>query len=92
MEGAQAYNEMRWDDATGVLNRALGSGTCTNPQRNQAHILLGAIEYQQGNLRAAKVHFVTAYGCDPSTRPSPQLFPPQLIEFYREVNNIKDHK
>ena len=92
MEGAQAYNEMRWDDATGVLNRALGSGTCTNPQRNQAHILLGAIEYQQGNPKAAKAHFVTAYQYDRSTSPSSQLFPPQLIEFYREVNNIKDHK
>jgi len=92
MEGAQAYREMQWDNATEVLNRALGSGTCTNPQRNHAHILLGAIEYQQGNLRAAKVHFAAAYGCDPSTRPSPQLFPPQLIEFYRKVNDIKDRE
>lgn len=89
MEGAQAYREMRWDDAAGILDRALGSGTCTNPEQNQAHILLGAIEYQQGDLQAAKVHFAAAYRCDRSTSPSPQLFPPQLIDFYRTVNGLK---
>jgi hypothetical protein len=89
MEGAQAYHEMRWKDATGILNRALGSATCTNPEQNQAHILLGAIEYQQGNPEAAKAHFVAAYRYDRNTPPSSQLFPPQLIDFYRTVNGIK---
>ena len=80
---------MRWDDATGVLSRALGSGMCTNPEQNQAHILLGAIEYQQGNPEAAMAHFVAAYRYDRNTSPSSQLFPPQLIDFYRMVNGIK---
>jgi tetratricopeptide (TPR) repeat protein len=88
-EGAQAYREMRWDDATGILNRALRSGTCTNPEQNQAHILLGAIEYQQGNPQAAKAHFVAACRYDRDTSPSSQLFPPQLIDFYRTVNGLK---
>lgn len=88
-EGAQAYREMRWDDATRTLNRALGSGACTNPEQNQAHILLGAIEYQQGNPEAAKAHFTAAYRYDRDTSPSSQLFPPQLIDFYRTVNGIK---
>jgi len=88
-EGAQAYREMRWDEAAGILNRALRSATCTNPEQNQTHILLGAIEYQQGNPEAAKAHFVAAYRYDRNTPPSSDLFPPQLIDFYRSVNGIR---
>lgn len=89
LEGATAYREMRWEDAVMILNRAISSGTCTGSQRSKAHILLGAMEYQQGNLQAARMHFATAHRLDAQTEPSPQLFPPQLIRFYRTVNGIK---
>jgi hypothetical protein len=44
------------------------------------------VAYQQGNVEAAKKHFTEAYRCDPQKEPSPQLFPPQVVEFYRSVH------
>jgi len=89
VEGALAYREMRWDDAVRILTGAIDSGTCTDSERSKAHILLGATEYQQGNLQAARVHFMAAHRHDAHTQPSPRLFPPQLVNFYKTVNGLK---
>jgi hypothetical protein len=86
MEGAQAYRELRWEDAVRILGRAIDTGTCTESEGSQAHILLGAIAYQQGDAEAAKRHFVEAHRRDRQLEPSPRLFPPPLIEFYKTVN------
>lgn len=82
-EGAQAYRELRWDDAVRVLNRAVDTGACTSLQLGQAHILLGAVAYQRGDAEAARRHFAEAHHQDGQLQPSPSLFPPPLIEFYR---------
>jgi len=85
-EGARAYRELRWEDAVQVLGRAIDTGICTEAELSQAHVLLGAIAYQQGDAEAAKRHFVEAYRHDRQLEPSPQLFPPQLIDFFKTVN------
>lgn len=41
--------------------KAIVEATCTDSALSSAHALLGAIEYQQGNARAARTHFVAAY-------------------------------
>ncbi len=87
--GAIAYREMRWEDAERFLTEAIVDGTCTDSELSTAHALLGAIEYQQGNARAARTHFVAAYRYDRQMQLSPEVFPPQLVEFYRTVNGIK---
>jgi len=86
MEGAQAYRELRWDEAARVLNRAINTGTCTRSELGQGHVLLGAIAYQQGDAEAARIHFAQAHRHDPQLQPSPQLFPPPLIEFYKATS------
>lgn len=85
-EGARAYRELRWEDAVRVLGRAIDTGICTESELSQAHVLLGAIAYQQGDAEAAKRHFMEAHRHDRQLEPSPQLFPPQLIDFFKTVN------
>lgn len=86
LEGAQAYRELRWEDAVRILGRAINAGNCTESELGQAHILLGAIAYQQGDAEAARRHFVQARRHDPQLQPSAQLFPPQIIGFYKDVS------
>ncbi len=85
-EGAQAYRELRWEEAVRVLRRAIDTGTCTQSELGQAHILLGAIAYQQGDAETARSHFIQAHRHDPQLQPSPDLFPPQVIQFYKEAS------
>ncbi len=87
--GAWAYREMRWDDSVRILNEAIATGACSDSELSTAHILLGAIEYQQGNPQEARTHFVTAYRQDRWMQLSPEVFPPQLVDFYKTVNGIK---
>ncbi len=89
-EGTKAYRELRWADAARILTKSVSTETCTAAELNEAHILLGAMEYQQGNPQAAKLHLVAAYRHDRRRRLSSDLFPPQLVEFYKAVNGIKD--
>jgi cobalamin biosynthesis protein CobD/CbiB len=77
---------MRWEEAVGILHKAMGTGTCTDSDLNKAHILLGAMAYQQGDIEAARRHFGEAHRRDPQTVPSPELFPPPLIDFYRSAH------
>jgi hypothetical protein len=89
VQGAVAYREMRWDDATRILKDVIAAGTYTDSELSTAHVLLGAMEYQQGAPQTARTHFVKAYRYDRQTQLSPEVFPPQLVEFYRTVNGIK---
>ena len=72
-----------------ILTEAIAEGTCTDSELSTAHILLGAIEYQQGNAGAARTHFVAAYRYDRQMQLSPEVFPPQLVAFYEKVNGVK---
>ena len=88
-QGALAYREMRWEDAKRFLTEAIVEGACTDSELSTAHILLGAMEYQQGNARAARTHFMAAYRYDRQMQLSPEVFPPHLVDFYRTVNGVK---
>lgn len=85
MEGCRAYWELRWEDAVRILSRAIDTGTCTPSEQGRAHLLLGAIAYQQGDAETARRHFIRAHRHDPQLQPSPELFPPPLIEFYKNA-------
>jgi len=84
-EALQAYKQMQWKEASRVLSDAIGRKDLSNSELCQAYTLLGAMEYQMGRLQAARTYFVKAYQHDPEAVPSPELFPPQVIEFYDSV-------
>jgi tetratricopeptide (TPR) repeat protein len=84
-EADQAYRQMQWKEASRVLNDAIERKGLSNPELCRAYTLLGAMEYQTGRLQAARTYFVKAYQYDPEAVPSPELFPPQVIEFYNSV-------
>jgi Tfp pilus assembly protein PilF len=86
VEGARAYWELRWDDAARLLSGAIDAGACTQSELGQTHILLGAMAYQQGDAETARKHFIQAHRHDPQLQLSPELFPPQVIEFYQDSN------
>lgn len=85
VEGARAYWELRWDDAAKILGRVIDEGVCTEPELGQAHLLLGAMAYQQGDAEMARKHFIQAHRQDPQLELSPRLFPPQVIDFYQNA-------
>jgi Flp pilus assembly protein TadD len=78
---------MRWENAAQILQEAMAAGTCRDTELGKAHLLLGAMAYQQGDVEAARRHFGQAHRCDPQIQPAPLLFPPQVIEFYRATHD-----
>ena len=84
---ASAYREMRWEETAQILREALAAGTCPDAELGKAHLLLGAMAYQQGDVEVARRHFEEAHLQDSRMQPSPQLFPPQLIQFYRSASS-----
>ena len=89
-EALQAYKQMQWKEASRVLSDAIERKDLSNSELCQAYTLLGAMEYQTGRLQAARTYFVKAYQHDPEAVPSPELFPPQVIEFYNSVRKRGD--
>ena len=85
--GALAYRQLRWGDAVRLLTAAVDAANYSEPELAGAHVLLGAIAYQQGDAETARNHFIQARRHDPQLELSPQLFPPQLIDFYRNVRS-----
>ena len=85
-EGVRAYRELRWDEAIRILSQVVAGGTCPDSALGQAYVFLGAIVYQRGDIQAARRYFVAAYRYDPQTRPSSELFPPPVVDYYRTAN------
>jgi len=81
----EAYKSLRWDKSTSLLKDALSKGKLTSSQENRACVLLGAISYQTGQINEAKKYFIKASRAKQRLLPSEELFPPSMIEFYREV-------
>jgi hypothetical protein len=81
----QAYRQMQWKVASRVLNDAIERKSLSNSELCRAYTLLGAMEYQMGRIQTAGAYFVKAYQHDPGAAPSPELFPPQVSEFYNSV-------
>jgi hypothetical protein len=89
VEAINAYKQLKWDDAFRILKTTINSDEISESCLYQAYFLLGAMEYQMGNIMAAQMFFVKAHQHDSSRSPSPELFPPQVIEFYKKANQKK---
>ena len=88
-DGAQAYLQMRWEVAAELLQKAVDYDRCSDSDKSKAYATLGAIAYQTGDSRTARRYFAEAYKYDRQTRLSSELFPPHLVDFYKEVNRIR---
>lgn len=84
-EAVQAYKEMQWDKAALLLNKAIDAERLSRSELCRAYILLGGMVYQNGSLSEAKQYFARAYRHDPAITPSLDIFPPQVLKFYKSV-------
>lgn len=80
-----AYKQLQWDEAVRLLSRFIETGNSSNSIKSEAMILLGAMEYQRGDLELAKRYFREAYRQNSMMEPSKKLFPPAMIEFYKSI-------
>lgn len=82
----KAYRNLEWNESSHLLKEAIGRGELSRSDQSQAYILLGAMAYQQGQVREAESCFKKSSEIDGSAIPSAELYPPLLIEFYKSVN------
>ena len=82
-KATQAYKDLKWDESARLLNEAINKGELSRSDQSEAYILLGAMAYQQGQLKEAESYFEKSSEIDSSVKPSAELYPPPLIEFYK---------
>ena len=87
----QAYRELHWDQAARLLQAAVGQTGLSSSERWAFWMLRGAIAYQEGDTNAAAGHFAQACRHDGNLLPSAKLFPPPMLEFYKNVRRDADH-
>jgi tetratricopeptide (TPR) repeat protein len=85
-EALEQYRIIEWDRAGNLLRKSLEKGLLSTSEKFNACVLLGAMAYQLGQIDQADTYFTKAHVMDPSATPSSELFPPQVIEFYKYVN------
>ena len=85
----QAYRNLKWDESASLLKGAINRGELSRSDQCEAYILLGAIAYQQGQVNEAESYFTRALELDNKTVPSAELYPPQLIAFFKSVAKRK---
>ncbi len=85
-EGVIAYRELRLDDATELLRRALEAESGARcPDRTRALAYLGASEFFRGDREAAVEAFQNVVIADPRYRPDELVFPPEVTGFFDQV-------
>lgn len=84
-ESEIAYGAFQWDKAKRLLKEALEKKALSTSSQWKALILLGAMEYQDGNTNEARGYFREAHKQNSTMTPSSELFPPQMITFYKSV-------
>jgi hypothetical protein len=85
-EALKQYRILEWDRAGTLLKKSLEDGRLSTSEKFNACVLLGAMAYQLGQIDQAGTYFTKAHLLDPSATPSSELFPPQVVEFYKSVN------
>jgi len=85
-EALEQYRIIEWDRAGNLLRKSLEKGLLSTSEKFNACVLLGAMAYQLGQIDQADTYFKKAHLLDPSATPSSELFPPQVVEFYKSVN------
>ena len=78
------YHNLQWQKSTALLKDVLTKPALSQSLRWEALVLLGAMEYQNGNTSKARSYFVKAHK-ENGTMPSRELFPPVMVEFYQSV-------
>jgi len=81
----RSYDSLDWNEAERLFYQALEKNDISNFQKWKLWVFLGAIAYQQGNLSEAQSCFINAARQDSGKIPSSELFPPQMIKFYKSV-------
>jgi hypothetical protein len=84
-EALEQYRILEWDRADNLLTNSLEKGLLSTSEESNACVLLGAMAYQLGQIDQANTYFTKAHLLDPSAAPSSELFPPQVVEFYKSV-------
>jgi len=85
-EALEQYRILEWDRAGNLLRKSLEKGLLSTSEKFNAYVLLGAMAYQLGQIDQAGTYFTKAHVLNPSAMPSSELFPPQVVEFYKSVN------
>jgi hypothetical protein len=81
----KAYLDVQWDKAGKSLIIKLRRGEVAQSDQWTAYILLGAMAYQEGRSDDALKYFTKASRQNSGKRPSTELFPPPMIEFYESI-------
>ena len=79
-----AYQDINWDKSEAIFKEFINSNA---PERMQVEsfIFLGAISYQRGDTHSAENYFKQAKSINLMTFPSEEMFPPEMIKFYKSV-------
>lgn len=84
-ESEIAYGTFQWDKARRLLKELLEREKLSKSLRCEALIILGAMEYQHGNTNQARNYFLKARKQSRTNEPSREMFPPQMLTFYKSV-------
>lgn len=86
--GITAYQNLEFDDAAGLLRRALiarGPGELIGQDRAQAFVYLAATEIFRRRTDSARTVFRQLVLFDPRYRPDQIVFPPTVLNLFDEV-------
>lgn len=81
----RSYESLDWNEAKRLFYQALENNDISSSLKWKLWVFLGAIAYQEGNLNEAQKCFINVARQDSGKIPSSELFPPQMIEFYKSV-------
>ena len=81
----RTYESLDWNEAERLFYQALEKNDISSSLKWKLWVFLGAIAYQGGNLNEAQRCFINATRQDSEKIPSSELFPPQMIKFYKSV-------
>lgn len=85
-QGWDAYMELDWTRAYRLLENVIEDEYSDDDIKQNSCIILGGIEYQHGNIEKAYQYFKSAKTIDPRAVPSEDIFPPEMINYYRDIN------
>ena len=81
-EAQRYYCNLQWQKSTDLLKQVIEKTGLSQSLRWEALVLLGAMEYQNGNTIEARDYFNKAHQ-ESRVLPSSELFPPAMIDFYK---------
>jgi TolA-binding protein len=83
-QAVSSYKDLSWNKSMAMFQELINENAPKDIQV-ESMVFLGAISYQNGNTDDAKNYFKHAKKLSPKLQPSPELFPPEMIKFYKSV-------